>query len=88
MDLMVEGDVVEEPGLVPLPDGHRSPAEDAGHCVWLCEVVKHHLVNYNELNYECKINFIFLKHIEKYQNERICTGQILKFSGAAMQIVW
>ena len=46
MDLMVEGDVVEEPGLIPLPYGNCGPAEDAGHCVWLCEVVKHHLVNY------------------------------------------
>ena len=43
MDLMVKGDVVEESGLVPLPDGHCGPAEDAGHCVWLGEDVKHHL---------------------------------------------
>ena len=39
MDLVVEGDVVEEPGLVPLPDGHRGSAEDAGHCLWLGKVV-------------------------------------------------
>ena len=46
MNLVVEGDVVEEPGLVPLPDRYCGPAENAGHCIWLCEVVKHHLVNY------------------------------------------
>ena len=39
MDLMVKGDVVEESSLVPLPDGHCGPAEDAGHCVWLSVVV-------------------------------------------------
>ena len=58
MDLMVKGDVVEESGLVPLPDGHCGPAEDAGHCVWLCEDVKHHLC----ISFEVKIQLILLEY--------------------------
>ena len=39
------GDVVEEPGLVSLPDGDSGSAEDAGHSFGFGEYVKHHCCN-------------------------------------------
>ena len=39
------GDVVEEPGLVSLPDGDSGSAEDAAHGVWLSEHVEYHVIS-------------------------------------------
>ena len=40
VDLMVEEEVLEELGLVPIPVSHCCSAEEAGHCVWFTDHVQ------------------------------------------------